>query len=228
MKKLFTLIAILALLVSCTDEPVGIPFLSEEGDTEIVQSKGLRPILERIKDVEGINGKSKTTLKNKKPLDFSFIYPLTLQFNDESVTQVMDYHDLVNRLKRESLGSHVVAIGFPFEIRKVGTIENIPMYDNRDLTGLASSYELEMVDYNYMVERGDTCYEIKYPITLIVNNVPATFKVKNDADNYFNGTVLDSGVAIEYPYEITYLSSKETKVLTSDYEALQTVKNSCN
>ena len=103
---------------SCTD--------SNPVENEIVTTKSisLRTTLNEFKKENNISGRSSSTIQNVTPC-FSFVFPITLSYNNGTTITVSSLDGLIQVLTNETNVLYIDGIEFPFQVQTGSTLTTI-------------------------------------------------------------------------------------------------------
>lgn len=219
--KLFLLMVITAItLHSCTDnDPV------TESEIKAQKSVALRTYLNETKQLNGLTGKISSHGRSlvNSVYCFQFVYPVQLQFSDESIVTVSSNETLLSLLGNESQNLYINGIVMPFQIEYTNgnslTINN----ESEFLSAVAACNDNTFSDYIGF----NNCFTYQLPISFV--NVQTgevfTFNSYNELNVFINGTLPNS--PIDYVYPFTVVQNQTNVTINSIYDFFNMINN-CN
>ena len=226
MNKYLLLLVSVFLFASCSNEEVSIDSVPEN-ELIIENSAAMRASFEAIRENNSSKSPAKA-IKNPENLCFQFIYPITLAYNTEAIVEVSSYEALLEILLQESLENHITGIGFPFEIQIKETEEILVINDETEFKELINSCGYDTLDYTGVVEVAKTCFDISYPISLLVNNESVKFESEAAAQSYFQANFSSIvSITVDYPLNVTLNDTEEITSINDDYELIYLIKETC-
>ena len=233
MRNLIYFITVVFTFASCSREELDtIPAENAAIETPVKEpvnvqpSTAMRVAFEEIKS-SILTGKSKSSQDDV--LCFQFIYPITVEYSDESQITVDDYSHLLEILLNEKPQKHLIGIGFPFEVTLKADSSIKKINTEEDFKSLIETCGYDEIDYTYVINSVSSCFEITYPLDLIINGNVKTFKSQDQAQTYFsNNWTSSSTVSISYPFRATMTSSGDNISIANDFEMINLIKNTCS
>ena len=225
MNKYLLLFISFLLFTSCSNEEVLID-PNNSANVIIETSSAMRTAFEIL--LENASKSPARTTKNPEDLCFQFIYPITLAYNTEEVVEVSSYDVLLEILFQESLEKHITGIGFPFEVQIRETEEIKTINDEAEFRELINTCGYDALDYAGVVDIAETCFEVSYPISLVVNDERIEFESEAAAQSYFQAefaTIVS--VTVAYPLHVILRDTEEIIAINDDYELIYLINETC-
>ena len=248
MRKFIYLFAFVFALASCSTEDADllldesvlldetVPSAKTETEApmlqvEVQESAAMRATFEELKGglPTGRSSEAKTSVKPEEDvLCFQFVYPIVLKYSDESQITVTDYDQLLEIILNERSEKYVTGIGFPFEVTMKEDDSLRKITDEDAFSVLIEDCGYDEIDYTYVVNSVSSCFEINYPLDLVINDMVKTFKSQQQAHDYFRNNWSSSNtVSISYPFRATMTESGERISIANDFEMINLIKNTC-
>jgi len=222
MKNLICATLCTFLLFSCSK--------NEETTTEnepqnitVKESFALRGSLEEFKSQNA----GRLSERNANDLCFNFEYPIVVSYNTNTEITVNDFEQLLDLLLNETNASHIVGIGFPFNAILVdGTV--LTINNEAEFQTLIENCGYDVITVPEVMAVVGDCFDVNYPITLIVNEVEKTFTSQQEVENYFIGNT-ESIISLRfgYPLSVTLLIDGSTNVIEDDFGLIQLLTETC-
>ncbi|WP_284651863.1 hypothetical protein [Flavobacterium terrisoli] len=220
MKKIKILLLLLTVAVagfySCTDnDPV-------ENEAVTTKSISLRTTLNEIKKANNISGKNDLETQDQF-FCFSFVYPITLSYNNGTTVEVNSAQGLLDILATENAALYIDGIAFPFQVQEEGTVTTI----NNE----AEFYALILGCTNFQTVNDCvfdfTCYEIVYPISIVdANNTTVVIETQAELMQYVSTPTGTSTYQLNIVFPISIILNNETVVVNDLYEFYE-INNDC-
>lgn len=222
MKKIkFLLLLIVAsatIFYSCSD--------SNPVENEAIASKSiaLRSTLNAIKKFTGVAGKNTTTTQDEA-FCFTFVYPITLSYNNGTQVTVANFQGLLEILTNENSALYIDGIVFPFQVQQGGAI--ITIETEEEFFALISDCDNIQVVNDLVFDF--TCYSIVYPIQIInANNETVTINSQTELMQYASSTPTgETTYQLNIVFPITVVQDNQSIIIHDLYEFFE-LNNDCN
>ncbi|HET8886677.1 MAG TPA: hypothetical protein VFM70_10035 [Salinimicrobium sp.] len=224
---MFCFLSLMAIFASCSTDEQEVQM--EEMNVEVQESISLRVTLENIKNMNpSTTGKNVNATDAADELCFQFEYPITLEYNTGTQVTANNYEELLSILLDESVAVHLTGIGFPFEIIQYSTNTTLTIDDEAEFENLVEACGYDSIGVVDVVALTANCFDVNYPITVLINELPETFNSQADAENYFYGNIQTiESIGFQYPFSVHLASTDTDLQINSDYEVVNLINDTC-
>lgn len=228
MRSLLCFLMAIVLHVSC----------SQDGDidqevalVDTQTSSSLRVALEKFREnAQEAGRRPVSTSFNKHSengLCFQFVYPITLSYNDNSQVVVADYEQLLEVILSETLALHITGIAYPFSVDNHNYGMRQTISGETAFQALLENCGYQNIDFDFVIQEVGTCFNINYPVTLIVNDAEVSFSSQEDVQMYFMTTSGIESISVGYPLRVTLVETSVEVMISDDYELIYLIKDTC-
>ncbi|WP_442844514.1 hypothetical protein [Leeuwenhoekiella sp. H156] len=218
------LILVTFLVTACAVEPVSQSETFPEDTFET--STALRITLERIS--ESAEEKTALTKSRLNELCFQFVYPVSLGYNTGETIVVENYDRLLEVILSETLERHIISIAYPFRIVKRDSGQEVLITDEAGFMQVVQDCGYEAITYTDVITEAGSCFEVIYPLTLLVNTNPVDFGSAIEAQEYFAAQYAAiQSLGIAYPLNVRLTATDEELTIADDYELIYLFKETC-
>jgi len=203
-------ILLILFFSSCrTEETV----IDKSVDTE--QSMALRIVLNNFKE-------HTSSGKNKDNICFDFVYPIQLEYNNESNATIESLEGLLDIIYAESKELYIIAIEMPFEVSILETLTETISSEEGFFSLLADCE----IDTPLEDDFFDGCFTFQYPIKVVTSNgVIHTINSNESFISFLQEFGENWWFEFVYPLTVT-LEDGSIMVLENDYDLFD-VLDSC-
>lgn len=206
MKKIKIIMVLLfissSIFISCSDND------SIEDEAVTKNSMSLRATLNEIKKANNINGRN-SNLTQADSFCFTFVYPLTLSYNDGTVVTVQTFEGLIDLISNETQDLYLIGIAFPFQVQQEGAI--ITITDESEFYSLVDSCNFNTLNEDVI---NFDCFQIVFPISVVNDNGVA---VVIENLNQFEA-LLQNNYIIDIIFPINVVQQNQTITVNNIYE----------
>lgn len=165
-----------------------------------------------------------------------FVFPITIEFIDETTAEVEDYEALNDSVKAwfeendvERSRENKPQLVFPIQVlNEEGEIIDVATIE--DLKTLKQSCVREGNGRNGQRGKGFSCFDLAYPITVTIGGVDTIFDDSTELKEAIKAYKEAEGRDAERPslvYPVTVVYEDGTEVTVADQEELQALKEDC-
>lgn len=215
MKKIKILVLLVAVSVatfySCTDNnPI-------ENEAVAQNSVAMRTAMNELKIANAISDRHSANATAANPFCFTFVYPLTISYNTGTTVTVSSLDGLLDILANETPNLYISGIAFPFQVMHNGAVSTIA--SEGQFIALLMSCGYTTINTDLL---NSFCFDIVYPMTIVVNNQNVTITSQQGLIPYLNNP--SNGMAqIVYPLSVNY--NNQVVVIDNIYELYQMINN---
>ena len=199
---------------SCSDNK------SIENEAVTKKSISLRTYLGEIKKSENIAGRDAVS---EDDFCFSFVYPISLSYNNGTVVTVTSFNGLLSLLENETPNLFIEGIAFPFQVETNGTVVTIS--SEAEFVTLINGCDYNTVDEDiYLFD----CFDIVYPYSVInQNNQVIVINSENELFNLF-ATPTSNNYIIDFVYPISITNGTAVTVQVNNIYELYQLLDQCD
>ena len=214
-------------MLSCSDDTLETSPLANE----IEASSTLRTVFENLRTFAAPLGKTHTGGKSGQVSDlcFQFVYPLVLEYNDNSQVTVNSFEELLKVILSESVSYHVVGLGFPFEVichldNTIYTIDN-----EEEFARLIANCNYDTLTPQDALQALSNCFTPVYPLSLKINATSTSFNDEQEMINYFTDNYNNiESFAFQYPFTVHITADDTFLDIKDEYEVINLITNTCS
>jgi hypothetical protein len=162
---------------------------------------------------------------------FEITYPLTVAVNGENVTieSDEDFEELLSSFEGDTISEFEFV--FPFNVFIFADSSTVEIASEEDLEDVIESCGFgEWDDLDFGPWMGQGCFELNYPLNLLVNDQSVTINNEDDLIDVFanlDGNE-DASIELEYPVSITLYSDSTTVTVNSEEEWEAILEDACD
>lgn len=219
--KLLLLLVITTIsLHSCKDnDPIA------ESEIQAKKSVALRTYLNETKQLNGLTGKLSS--HGKSLVDtvycFDFVYPIQLQYSDDSIVSVNNHGALLSLLENETPNLYINGIVMPFQIVYTNGNALTINSESEFLSAVAQCDDTTFSEYIGF----NNCFTYQLPVSFVNTETGQTytFNSYNELNVFVNGTLPNSPIDFVYPFTVV---QNQTNVTINSIYDFFTMINNCN
>jgi hypothetical protein len=140
---------------------------------------------------------------------------------------INDYEALLNKLLSETPADHITSIGFPFDVTlQDGTTQTIT--DESGFQALVQNCDYDNFAVTDVVALTEDCFEINYPVSLIVNGTSQSFNSQEEAETYFSNNLASiESLNLSYPFSVNLVSDGSMLTINDNFKLVDLINNTC-
>ena len=225
--KLLKFFLILFLISSCNEET-----FEASSKLTFSDSLSLRMSIQSIKKIKGLNINNDYDIRVSgmipSELCFDFKYPVSIQYNDNSIVNVTSFSHLTELILTETQQLHMTGMGFPFTVVMSNENSEQVIADETQFETLIEDCGYGTLTFDEIKVVYGTCFDFNYPISIIINGTTYIFNSENDAVLLAAAfTQKVTSFNFVYPFSIKYTVNSQNASV-SDYYTFTTIIAGCN
>ena len=225
--KLTKFLIIGLIIFSCKSES----FDSSEKLT-YSDSFSLRLSIQSIKKIKNLIFQNDSDFKISgtipSELCFDFKYPVSIQYNDNSIVNVTSFSHFTELILTETQQLHMTGMGFPFSVVMSNDNSEQVISNETQFEALIKDCGYGSLTFDEIKGVYGTCFDFNYPISIVLNGTTYTFNSENDAILLAAAfTQKVTSFNFIYPFSIKYISNNQNASVP-DYYTFTTIIAGCN
>lgn len=167
---------------------------------------------------------------------FTIAFPLTVSVNGENVTidDEAAFEELLSSFEGDTISEFDFV--FPFNVFVFADSTTIEITSEEDLEDIIDACDFGDWgddwddDFDFGLWGGAGCFDINYPLNLLVNGQPVAINSEEDLFSLFEGLddEDDIDIELEYPISITLFSDSSTVVINNEEEWEAVLEDVCD